>query len=239
MFAEAFHGLQQNLRTLVLYIGLATAYQSAFLFGHHTLILPIEETLDPVYLNVYAFSTTILHALCWAVLQSICFARLGRKIDQPFWKISGDWESLKRFFKLWFLLDLGALTLLSVAEKLASGMDDESLAKMTICFALGAAVTAAPFGIAVMFHGRFGQEEVRAALSTLVAQLPRAALVVLMAFFVAMFLIDIRFSENFAIGLAPLLYIVDAYVDCLIFCCIWYLCMLNRDEDTEDIDFDF
>jgi hypothetical protein len=239
MFAEAFHGLQHNLRTLLLYVGLATAYQSAFLFGEHTFILPIEETLDPVYLDAYAFSTTLLHALCWAALQSICFARLGRKIDQPLWKISGDWESLKRFFKLWFLLDLGALTLMSVAFNVGSGMDDKSAAMMLIMLALGAVVTVAPFGIAVMFHGRFGPEEVKAALSTLGAQLPRAAVVVLMAFFVSMFLIDIQATENFAIGLRPLLYIVDAYVDCLIFCCIWYLCMLNRDEDTEDIDFDF
>jgi hypothetical protein len=239
MFAEAFRGLQQNLRTLALYVALIVSLHSGLLIANLEFIEPVKETLDPLHLNLYKFSTTILTALCWACIQSICYARFGHNIDRPFWKVDGDWEALRRFFKLWFLLDLGALTLFSVPDALLSATGDETLALAFFYFALAVAILAAPFGTAVMFNGKFGREEVKAAATTLVNQLPRVFVIMILTYCVAMLLSQLLIAETMTPWLSPLVYIVDAYFDCLIFCCIWHLCMVDRDEDTEDIDFDF
>lgn len=239
MFSEAFQGLQQNLRTLLLYAGSITLCQSGRLLVELLYLVPVKETLDPRYLNAYTFSATILTALVLAAIQSVCFARFGEKIDRPFWKISGDWEAIKRFYKLWFLLDLGILTLMSIPTAILDQTGDEELAAMLQVLTLGIAVLALPFGSAVMFYGKFAREEVKAAIHTLASQFPRVIVIMALNYCVAIVLSSILAAETMTPWLSPLVFIVDAYVDCLIFCCIWYLCIAHRDEDTEDIDFDF
>ncbi|MDP7640595.1 MAG: hypothetical protein QGG73_12945, partial [Candidatus Hydrogenedentes bacterium] len=58
MFAEAFRGLQQNLRTLALYVALIVSLHSGLLIANLEFIEPVKETLDPLHLNLYKFSTT-------------------------------------------------------------------------------------------------------------------------------------------------------------------------------------
>ena len=221
MFAEAFHGLQQNLRTLLLYVGLIASYHSGLLLAYYKFIEPVEDTLDPRYLNAYTFGTTILTAFLLAIVQSIFFARFGRKIDRPFWKISGDWEAIKRFFKLWFLLNLGIRALLSIPTAVLARTGNEELAAMLLVFTLGIAVLAVPFGSAVMFYGKLAQDEVKAAIHTLADQFLRLVVLMILAYCVAIVLSSILAAETMNPWLSPLVFIVDAYIDCLVFCCVW------------------
>lgn len=239
MIKEAFAAVQRNRRSLLLYVAIIFGLHSVKLLCDYFLGQVAEAEIPPTVEHAYAFVSDIVAAAVYAVAQCTAFARIGREMDRPFWKIEGDGEALRRFFKLWFLLDLAGILLLRIVDGYASELDGESISVVLFFFWIIIAVLLVPFGASVMFYGQVGKEEVLRAATTLIDQLPRTMLVLLMGYVIASIVIGIQMAGILPPWATPSLAILDGFGDCLIFCAVWLICIYHRDEDAEGPDLDF
>lgn len=236
MIPEAFAAIQRNRVALLIYVGIVMSVYSAQLVGD-TVVEARKDTIAPVYLNAYTFAADLLIAASYALAQCIAFARIGRELDKPLWKVETSFESLKRFFNLWFILMLVLMLLVRLAGR-AGDAGNETMAYLLSFTWFTAALFAVPFGSAIMFYGRAGKDEIAKALDTFSHQFPRMLLllfVVLIILSAVMALQDLGLPK----GLQPIISLVDGFGDCFIFACTWIVCMHHRDDDDADSDFDF
>lgn len=235
MVAKALEALQRNRVSLLFYVTLTTLVQTARNLADVLLIKPASETIAPLYLTVYGFSADLFVAVGLAAVQAVGFARIGREMDRPLWKVEGDREAFKRFFQLWLVLDLIALSSLRMIERLVAGLDDPAAAFSLLIVWVMATSAFVVFGAAVMFYGRVAREEIGAAVNTLIDEFPRTAAVWFLA---CAFSIFVLLPGQVPLWAFPLLALIDGAVTCLIFSASWLICMYHRDEDDRDTDFD-
>lgn len=232
---DAFDAIQRNYLALAIYAGSLVAFSVIMMLLRDFVVYPVDDA-EPIPL--YDLSSLVVTAVIYALIQSVAFGRLGREMDRPFWKIETDGEAIRRFFTLWFILDLANFAAIHLISTLVERQGALSSAVSLVYLWMVAAACIVPVGAAIMFHGRAGPQELGAALGTLVGEFPRALLIVIMALMILVLVLGLQ--ESIPDWAMPMLVIVDAYADFFIFASTWLLCMNHRDrEEDNDTDFEF
>ncbi len=239
MIAQAFAAVQRNYRALLLYLLIHVTVSSAIV-AFNTLVVEVhKEDLGDQWVSYIALFGNILDAVAWALAQAICFARIGRDMDRPLWKIESDGEAVKRFFGMWLLLDLLNLTMVTLATTLYKSTDYQDTAVAIAQFHPMLAACIVPIGAAIMFYGHAGRVEIGKSLNTFFAQFPRSLAIWAMGFFAFIILSSLLIEGQLGRAFYPLIAAVDSYFDCFIFACVWLTCLKQRTDEEEHSDFEF
>lgn len=201
-----------------------------------------QETYTNAIATAQLFAV-LLFAAVISMAQSVYFSLLGAAIDRPLWKYKGAKDALRRFFVLWFILNLLLVTLLDIQARLMSA-NLKDLAAFLEFVILAVHVTALPLGACLMHWGSLQWNEVGEALRPLF-RLFSLTLFPIVIGFIQFTLASARvfaLTENTLVNLIfftitdiPLV-MIDAYI----FALIWRICMHHRSlpPDTEN-PFDF
>ena len=235
MLKEGFSALQRNYKPLLMYLAVTVSYFTLKLAVEYFLKDQLDAEAAENFARWYFFGSGVLTAGVYAFAQSAAFSLLGEELDRPFWKIHGVWEGVKRFFGLWMLLDLLNLTSLIFVSVLPA--DEASLGMLQFLW-LGGSSCIVPFGATVMFYGKVGKEEITEAFTTISRQIPSYFIMVMVTLGTASLVLSIE-AIGIPIWIKPALPIVDGYVDCLIFACVWHVCRIQRETQDDIDDFDF
>ncbi len=181
-------------------------------------------------------------------LQSVVFSRIGVILEFPIWRCKDDKEALRRFFMLWFGLNIGLITISRVANVLAErGISD--LAGLLGIIGYIANVVYLPLGVCWMYSGEKLLEDdsflrVFRPITRQFGETIVMWLIIAGSLFITMLIYGLPvFSESSitAVILKTLIIIPLAGIDIIVFCWIWLLCIQCRiqglDEDISLDDF--
>lgn len=239
MINEAFIAVQRNRAPLLAYMAVGVGVYATRLLGDYVAFDTFEAEPRALWFQAYRFLSELATAAVYAAAQSIVFARIGAEMDRPLWKISGDMDSLRRFFKLWFLLDLSSVLLYRLADEFAKAIGNDSSAVTLLLLWIMTVVLFVPFGACVMFYGHVRKEEIGQAVNTLADQFPRFLAILLMGYIITSLVLGIQTARILPVWALPSLALLDSFGECLVFSATWLLCIDHRDEDTEGPDLDF
>jgi MFS family permease len=254
-YREAARALRQNPEPVLLYIAIGVGLALANSALDQFVLGPVADRTSDRMLSLQLILIAVGTTAVSAFANTICFARIGREMDKPMWRVTSDADAFHLFYRLWLLLGLLALVYLHVMEQLLPERPDTDTIVIFLCSFLVLASVMYVFGSAVMFYGRPGREEVTQALSTMGHQIGpviAACVVGLLAGLVlnqahvATMQIGMgsdgataaehaaRFAADAVIGA------IDALVSCFLFAYAWLVCIYHRDhyEEPGD-DFDF
>lgn len=234
---EAFRAVQRNLGALLAYIFFSALMSFARVLSNKWFEALDKETVSPFVENGFPIISNVLIAAGYALLLSVVFARMGREIDRPFWKVESDREAIRRFFQLWFILILISILFGDIVGQLIVHSPDDGQI-FSILWLCGNSFLIL-IGGAIMFQSHCRKDEIAQAMGTLLHQLPLTLLAALVSFFFNSLVIEIMRAGILPDLATPILDIIDGYGTCLVFAFIWLICMRHRDEESEDEDFDF
>ncbi len=172
-----------------------------------------------------------------ALVMPIAFGMLGRDLARPLWKVGVPGEALRRFFSLWFLMNLLLVTVSRITGRLVEA--DSPLAGLMIGLTIILYATYIMVGAAIMYHGGFGTESISKAVTPLVREFAQTGLLLLVALFtvlVALFT-DIDTDNISWLWHAPVSGVLSAVLECVIFCGAWIICMTSQETPDDDLDF--
>ena len=92
--------MQHNLSALFLYLAIVVGADTLKLLVDVVWIEPAREQLGKGLVQAYGFGSLLLLSVCFALGQSVAFARMGREMDRPLWKVSGDREAIRRYVNI-------------------------------------------------------------------------------------------------------------------------------------------
>lgn len=247
MLRETFQELRANTSTVLQFMAVA------FLLGLVNVALfaqypPPEPGVSlSQSQRILQLAYQVASAGIVAAAQAIFFSRLGRDIDKPLWKVDSDREALRRFFTMWFIINLGYAATITVFGSLVSTPATASAVLLLLYMAASFFV---PFAAAIMFTGYCRAQTIPDGFSILVRQLPKTFLLVL-ANFVAITIVNEMYGSARSATLAlpgggtlpafwlmPPIQALSAYVDCVVFTATWLICMEDRATERDD-DFEF
>jgi len=241
---EAFKALRRNQTALLIYLAVTVPLLCADRLIFDLLGGPtVEDFQRHLGLRVYVFVDELIVALGYALAQSIAFARLGKDIDRPLWKVSGDLEAVRRFFGLWFVLCLTVRVIFLLAIRAGANADGERLAAAFLYLYFMSAALYIPVGSCLMFHGGFQGPKPRESLAPLVRQLSMALGLVLFGYLQ----VSIMFALSYAAETGPVnplwvlipAEVLDAACNLFAFSWAWLICIVDRNRvPHEDIDLD-
>jgi hypothetical protein len=234
----AMETVQQNLKSLAIYAAAAVLLSSGVQSLTELLGGPLENPYEDPVMVIAGLGSDLFLIISFAVLQSIIFSRMGKNIDRPLWKISGDWEALRRYFPLWFALNAVIFILKDVSTYAIVVLDSQNLAGALFLLLTFFAIIYIPAGAAIMFGGPVQLSALGEVLRPLIRQAPRTLIVLMFAGLVFFFSHYLVLATASARWLWPLISIVEAYFDCVIFAAIWLICMYDR-QNPEESDLDF
>jgi hypothetical protein len=241
---NAITAVQRNAMALLIYavgilliqaFGLAVDY--ALTGG--AAITPEKLTTS---IRTWALVTTLIQAPLSAAITAIAFARIGKDMDRPLWRSPSDRDALQRFFQLWLVLILASTALLYGLDAVQA-RELPLTAPLLLLYILLSVLTV-PVGACIMFSGSLHWREFGHNLAPLLYQFPRTLLLgflMLMQFMMAQQVIAARMDPAAGLRwliLAPVVTVIGAYIDCVVFAGTWLICMEHRNADR-DIDFDF
>lgn len=237
---EAVAAVQRNLGALGLYMVVVVGAH-LLLSGASTLLgvsnlTPGEIPSGPA--QAYLILAPVAVALAVSAAQAVVFARIGREIDKPLWKVRDDREALRRFFRLWVVLNLLAA---GAEVTLVFGMfrENESMLGLGLSFSFLLHLVLVPVGACMMFPGTVNWQEFGRNLAPLATSFPRALLLILLNFFGFLLIfqaapVEVPWLRWVALVLIA---IILAYLDCVVFAGTWILCIEHRNADDTDLDF--
>jgi len=245
LLAQAVAAVRQNPSAFLVYLGITVAVTLVQVLSGGLIGKPSSEDLDEnLWLRAYAFINYLATAAAYAAASSIGFARLGKEIDRPLWKISGDWDALRRFFVLWFFL---ILTLIATSRLLewTAGPSPESPPSafpLLLYFVFAAALV--PFGACVMFYGTLDWTKLGEILAPLKRQFAAAFGAFLFAGFQSFYVFLLsglaelgKEADAFRWYLIPI-EVIDAACTFIVFAWTWLICIADRNQGGErDVDF--
>jgi hypothetical protein len=169
--------------------------------------------------------------------QSIAFSRMGKEIDKPLWKIGGDLEALKRYFGLWFVLNFMAISFNEAANYflLADRQDIGGMFFLLFCLVNTVYI---PIGACIMFHGRFDRGQLAEHLKPLFRQVAMAFAIFMFSAGIVILFIVLVAQTQAQPWMLPIINVVIAYFDCVVFAATWLLCMHDR-MHPEEVELDF
>ena len=239
-FKDAISAVDRNLSALFLFIAIflpASVIKlvcDIFLERHYG----IDENTDvlPPLLHVYHAASLMLIAAFSAAARSTAFARLAARLDFPRWRISGHKEALRRFFLMWFVLDVIAvetpvLVLPFVGQQLGMPEFAGALFYLWVAYVL----LIVPVGTCVMFHGHFRKTEAGEIFQPLLERIG-PTLAILVISFVALFfqMVLLEVAKDMKV-LYPLIDIAFVYLECVFFAAYWLICLDYRDNNDDTL----
>lgn len=191
---------------------------------------------NPLRASPFMMGIEIGASMINAWIAAVAFARIGRFLDRPLWKVPTDWEALKRFFLPWLVLILGAITFMNLLGRLIDASESSAPPIMLLFLMVLLEVLIVPIGACIMFHGKFEWSTLSEALAPLAKQGERTLPLILLSFFLTfMFFV---LSSSIPRMTLPIVSAVAALWDCFMFVGIWLVCMMDR-EAHDDVDLDF
>jgi hypothetical protein len=240
IFPEAFRAVVRNSRALALYIGMALVVS--------TLRIVVTQALtggkppeDPgLTLRLFDFGGDLVIAVTWAFAQSVAFSWFGQDIDRPLWRTKGIKDALVRFFPLWLMLDLLIIVFVSLTNKFMSADPNSTVGQLMLLVFMTMQVIATPIGAAIMFHGELKWSELGQSLAPLGRQAFATVLLVVFSgcVVVIVFFLLLPAIRDYLL-LRALIEIPSGFADCVIFAATWYICIMDREAEDADDDFDF
>lgn len=240
---RAWEALKTDHVAVASYVILGTAMGLAHYLAIRMLALDPEVTL-PSWYYPYKLTTDLVLTVCFAGLQSVCFAFLGRSIDRPLWKCSSAMEALQRFFPTWFLLNLVTALIVHlqlVALNRNNGDVFDALGLVLMVYF----IVHLPIGVALMHASRFREWTFAEALAPLGRRFGQTLIVLLVML--------IQFTLHLVVSRVPDVALprdiinhasftfLFSWLDLLAFAATWRLCMDDRDagaqEDNDPFDF--
>jgi hypothetical protein len=239
---DAANALQRNIGPLVFYLVCAVFLGELFV-GFRLLEQHKVIELESPDKELCLLALQVAMAAGFATVRCIVFARMGREIDRPLWKISGDREALRRFLGLWIALGLVSviLTQLGLALGGNDAGDQHPLALLPLLGLLVVVLGGVPVCTCIMFWGKVEPGHLLEALTPLGKQFGRVfPLVALNLLGWLIQVLRVEFDEHPALVMvsAAILLVVAIYIECLVFAGVWLACMIDRDT-IEEPDFDF
>ncbi len=222
--------VQRNLSLFGLYVLLIAGSRSLVLLADWSVgALGAERPLNDFL--VYTLVANVVLLFITALAQTIVFAKLGAAVDCPLWKLSGMREALRRYFPLWLVFNAIALALNFMIILLEGAAGVLQLLFMVI------AIGYIPVGACIMFYRAFSWAELGRVLRPLLREGPKAFVIFTFSgicfFGYFTFLIQVQHQPY----LQPLVEIIFAYTDLLVFCASWLICMIDRESPEEDVEF--
>ena len=244
---NAVDAVQRNLFAVALYCGATVLAVVLKVLMDAAVLRQTGSDFKSLQSGPYGVLGTILVIAVLALVRCVAFARMGKEIDRPLWRIRDDWEAVTRFFPMWLLLDLVTFACMWLANPNLYGGNPNAVTAICHIAAFVLNIVAVPVGSCVMFSGHFEWKRLGEALSPLVRQLHRSGAVLLVCLF-QLVIHDIVAGHFLAnpdtpgpfeflphrIGLV----LVLAYLECIVFAAVWLLCMADR-EAPDDNDFEF
>ena len=184
----------------------------------------------------------VVYVVLYSLLLAVVFARLGKDIDRPLWKCQGARDAIRRFFVLWLIINLYFLMLYRL-QRVAMLNDGEDVALFIELLVMTSYIVAYPAGACVMYMGKLDWAQLGQGLKPLARKFDLAFPILAVNFAgyvlltVGMFAGAGLSSIPARVALPAVLNFSMALIDCFVFCAMWRVCMINRDDpDTEDND---
>ncbi len=201
-----------------------------------------EDSIIPASISslLFAINDILLCAGIGAV-QAVCFARLGAKLDAPIWRCREDIEALKRFFLLWFAVNIAIVTITNLAGTFGEyGYSD--LSNFFALISIFASFVYMPITICWMHSGEkaLEEEEIFRAFRPLTRQLGESVgmwLIIGISILASLYIfsLEIFAQENLNTALLKSILIVPfSAVDIVVFCWVWNLCIEYRNSGLDD-----
>lgn len=233
LYRDAFENLKRNYGPVLVYVTASAVASFAHVSIATWLFGPELKSETPLFRVV---SPIVLAAL-GGVLCAVCFARIGKDIDRPLWKCTGDGDALQRFFTPWFILFLLSGTVLSLLDRFAEAERGDAA---TLCFSLYLLlfVLQIPVGTCVMYMGGLHWPLLWESLRPITVLLPLALGVFAIT---ALEFITTVLASQFHGG-ALYWAAMNAglsFLECFAFALMWRICMLHRDLPAEQDPDDF
>lgn len=229
--------VQQNVGPLLVYLAAAFVAAAGAQLAFVGIGEPENPYGDPVVL-LLSLSVSLALVVLTALIQAVVFARMGKEIDRPLWKSAGDWEALRRYFLLWAVLNALIVVCSSMADFSLTVLDSERLSGMFFLLYVAACVVSVPLGGAIMFGGPLRVRKLGERLLPLMRQMPQTLLVLLLSGAVFFFTLSLVAGTESKPWLLPLLSVIQAYFDCVLFAAVWLICVYDR-QNPEETEIDF
>ena len=240
IFSISLRTVQQFPMAVALYAA-ANAGIAFVVIGLNLLLgFPPEEGVVLSNLEkTYMFGIDLFIAAATAASQCLAFATLGKAIDRPVWRIDGPIEAMRRFYTLWFGLNLVEVAIVrtQIAANSIWGPGGPGTLLTGLIFATSIVII--PFGAAVMFHGKLVWSELSEAMQPIFRFGAQILALCIATFVVLVLLLSMRDAADAAPWIQPGLRIIYAMWECVVFTGVWLLCITNRESPVEDDDFDF
>lgn len=241
LLVQAEAALLRNWRIVLVYLILSIITMTCCraIFEQLKLIVPEETTPKPFWfvLANLGLDLTLVGAI--AALQSVAFAAIGADMDRPQWKW-GEWqESLKRFFSVWFILNLLFITSNGIPSAVPASIQIEVLA-IVFLFQVGMIVLGVPFCTCIVYGGGLVWREVPAMLLPFFRLFHLALIAVALGFLQCVVIGFTARAGRDSLTLWALTNVPLILVECLAFAVMWLVCMNHRDiaDQYEEDDFD-
>lgn len=244
ILTEAFQVLRGNFALVFVYVGATAGINLSKLIPDFFLEDWLKDPANIWPTHTYGFATSVLNAAAISLLQALVFAKLASGIDRPLWRIATGREAAQRFFNLWFILNLGGMSLLYLPGLLPPGSSQQSLAVVCQLAFFALIVCYIPIGSCLMFKNSAQWTDTPRAFAPLIHELPRTLVLLLVGTVQIVLLLDyLRVRVSYPglwiqVGAELIVGVACAFIECLLFAGTWLICMTHR-EHGEDPDFDF
>jgi len=254
-YREAAVALRQNGRSVLFYLVACMAIAAISTVVDLVVLAPAPDAAPDRFFSFVVILRSIGLVAISSIANTIFFARIGREMDKPNWRIADDADALRLFYRFWFLLGLLVLVYQQVLEPLLLRTEDQGAQIFLVCTLFLWATLLSVFGAFVMFYGRAARAELTQAFTTLGHNIVPIIAISLFGVLAGLFLISAHagsvtigrgatamtstdYAARFLVDM--LIGAVDALVSCFIFAYAWLVCIFHRDhfEESRD-DFDF
>jgi len=238
LIRDAVNAVQRNLGALGIYMGIMLVTSIAANYANFWMDAPPENPYANPNLVMYEVVLNLFLVFAAALAQSIAFARLGKDIDRPLWKISGDVEAIKKYLPLWAGLNAIVILIQILTGWSVSTFGGSAASGFLFIAMLLAVILYIPAGASLMFLRTPEWTHLQEAVRPLLRQFPKTLVILALTGVLFLLQISLIAGTEAQPWLRPLVDITFAYFDCVIFSAVWLLFMYDR-QAPEEVDLDF
>ncbi|MCX5772727.1 MAG: hypothetical protein NTZ09_20990 [Candidatus Hydrogenedentes bacterium] len=238
LIRDAVNAVQRNLEALGIYLGITVVVSVATTFANIRMGAPPENPYADPTLVAYEVVLNLFLVFGAALAQSVAFSRLGKEIDRPLWKISGDLEAIKKYLPLWAGLNAIVLLVLVLTGWSISTFGGSPASGLLFIASVLAMILYIPAGASLMFLRTPEWTHLPEAVRPLFRQFPKTLVILAMTGVLYLLQISLIGETEKQPWLRPLVDIAFAYFDCVIFAAVWLVFMYDR-QAPEEVDLDF
>jgi len=237
--------VKKNINKIVLLASIYIVLHTLLFLIYELITLKLELSVsnfpnDFLFSIVDVLKEIILCAILGSI-QAIIFSRLGVILDSPVWRCRDDKEALRRFFLLWFGVNVALITLSRVSTIFADrGYSD--LAYFMGVLGLIANVIYLPLTICWMYSGeKLTEDDPFLRVFRPITRQWRETLgmwgIIIISILISIFVLRLPVFEESSVLTAilkTLIIIPLAGIDVIVFCWTWLLCIQSRIQGLDD-----